>query len=130
MSHPFQFEVPAWAYEPAGDLTEQEALDRAMELAQGYYPLGVRTGIHAMIEWCGVMTEHVKMLQYAHAEGHDPREIDQHHGRPVGVPDFMVTYFCEKLGCQLKPFIAAMPAEWRQEIEKWFLEEPQSDDAT
>lgn len=32
----------------------------------------------------------------------------------------MIEYFCEKLGCQLKPFIKANPAAWRREIDKWF----------
>lgn len=117
---PFAFVAPAWANDPKGDLTAQQALDRAGELASSYYPLGVKTGIHSMIEWCGVMTEYVKMLQVAMESGHDPREVDQHHGIPVSVPDFMIAYFCEKLGCQLKPFIAADTTLWRAAIEQWF----------
>lgn len=130
---PFTFVAPAWANDPKGDLTAEEALARAEELAQGYYPLGVKTGIHSMIEWCGVMTEYVKMLQVALEGGHDPRKVDQHHGRPVSVPDFMIAYFCEKLGCQIKPFIAAEPALWREAIEQWFpkaQEEQESEDVT
>lgn len=117
---PFTFVAPAWANDPKGDLTARQALDRAKELAESYYPLGVQTSIHSMIEWCGVMTEYVKMLEVAHGLGLDPREVDQHHGVPVSAPDFMIAYFCEKLGCQLKPFIAADTTLWRVAIEQWF----------
>jgi hypothetical protein len=120
MSTPFKFTAPAWANEPKRELSAEEALHRAEDLAQEYYPLGAQTGIHSMIEWCGVMTEYVKMLKVAMEAGHDPRKVDQHRGSVVAAPDFMVEYFCEKLGCQLKPFIAAEPKDWRAAIEKWF----------
>lgn len=117
----FRFKAPAWANTSAQDLTAEAALARAAEIASGYYPLGVQTGIHSMIEWCGVMTEYVKMLEHAYREGgHDPREVDQHHESLVQVPDFMISYFCEKLGCQLKPFIGADTTLWMLAIRKWF----------
>ena len=94
---------------------------RAKDLADSYYALGVQSGIHSMIEWCGVMGEYCKMLECAVEVGVDPREVDQHHKDcEVAVPEFMVEYFTEKLGCQLKPFIRADRPLWRKLLEDWF----------
>lgn len=119
---PFVFRAPPWVNTVAA-ADAVEALQRAESLASTYYAGGAQTGIHSMIEWCGVMGEYVKMLKYAHENGHDPREVDQHHDVAVEVPDFMIGYLCEKLGCQLIPFIRANPDEWRKKIDAWFEKE-------
>lgn len=118
---PFKFETPAWANTLPEDSPE-EALSRSKDLASRYYALATHTGIHSMIEWCGVMGEYVKMLRVGFDAGIDPREIDQHNETTVEAPDYMIEYFCEKLGCQLKPFIRANAKPWREAIEKWFEE--------
>lgn len=120
--NPFKFRAPAWVgTEPADD--PEACLGRAHDAAQAYYPVGVQTGIHSMIEWCGVMTEHVRMLRHAYdVQGVDPRDVDQHSSLRIEVPPYMVAYLCEKLGCQLKPFIRGCSATWRREINKWFEE--------
>lgn len=120
--NPFQFEAPAWVNTtPENDPTA--CLDRARTASRAYYALGVQTGVHAMIEWCGVLSEHVRMLQHAHdVQGVDPRDVDQHSDLRLTVPSYMVVYFCAKLGCQLKPFIRGDAASWRREINKWFQE--------
>lgn len=118
--NPFVYKPPAWANTNAPHDAEG-ALERADQLARSYYALGAQTGVHAMIEWCGVMGEHVKMLRYAYEEkGIDPDAVDQHSATAVDVPDFMVEYLCEKLGCQLKPFIRGNKAAWRRAVNKWF----------
>ena len=120
---PFTFVAPDWLNKvKPSDMTAEEALHRAREAASAYYPIGVQTGVHSMIEWCGVMGEHVKMLAHAASNGHDPREIDQHHEGAIEVPGYMIAYFCEKLGCQIKPFIRADTATWRRAIDRWFEE--------
>lgn len=118
---PFIFQKPAWANQKRGDLSAFDVLERARDLAHSYYPLATQTGIHSMIEWCGVMGEYVRMLETAYKEHQiDPRSVDQHSGETVPCPPFMAEYFCEKLGCQLKPFIRANKVMWRREIDKWF----------
>lgn len=122
--NPFGFRAPAWlnAPPPVEGLSAKGALDRAREAAAAYYAIGVQTGVHSMIEWCGVMGEHVRMLEEAHKQGHDPREVDQHGSTAFAVPNFVVDYFCEKLGCQIKPFIRADRETWKQAIDRWFKE--------
>jgi len=116
----FDFEAPNWV-NTGVPKNPEEALRRAKDLASSFYPLGVQTGVHAMIEWCGVMGEHAKMLEYAWKElGVEPEQVDQHSGTRVEVPPYMVEYFCEKLGCQLKPFIRGNKDLWKKEINKWF----------
>lgn len=123
--NPFAFRPPAWANSPSRPGTPDDALKRSNDLASSYYALAVQTGIHSMIEWCGVMSEHVKMLRTAYKEhGIEPDRVDQHSGTAVPVPDYMVEYMCEKLGCQLKPFIRANRAKWRAEVDKWFRDTP------
>lgn len=118
--NPFHFQAPAWVN--AGSAAdESERLDRAHDAAQAFYALGAQTGIHAMIEWCGVMTEYANMLRDVYRnQGVSPDAVNQHSGLPVHVPEFMAAYLCEKLGCQLKPFIHANPQLWRGLIDKWF----------
>ena len=117
---PFVFQPPEWA-NTVPEEDPKGMLKRAWDVSRAVYPLGVQSGVHAMIEWCGVMGEHVKMLQYAYeTHGLDPHEVDQHGSVSAEVPSFMVEYFCEKLGCQLKPFIRATPGVWRTHINKWF----------
>lgn len=119
MKIPFTFEAPTWANQPTVN-NKDDALQRARDLAACVYPLGVQSGVHAMIEWCGVMGEYVKMLEVVAKTGVDVRDVDQHHRIEVNVPDFMVDYFCEKLGCQIKPFIRANREAWRKAIDRWF----------
>lgn len=120
--NPFAFVPPVWLNQRS--LPEEgpsEALQRAKEAASAYYAMGVQTGVHSMIEWCGVMGEYVKMLEYAHTVlGVDPDEVDQHSGVTATALPYMVEYLCEKLGCQLKPFIHGDPETWRKAINKWF----------
>ena len=116
----FVFQPPAWANTPSPTRPD-EALTRARDLAAAFYPLGTQTGVHAMIEWCGVMGEHARMLDVAYRDhGIEPDQVDQHSGTPVPAPAFMIEYLCEKLGCQLKPFIRANPGPWRRAINRWF----------
>jgi hypothetical protein len=69
------------------------------------------------------MTEYVQMLQCAHENGMDPREVDKHHAdSAVEIPDFMIRYFCEKLGCQLIPFMRGNLELWKQEFDGWLSE--------
>jgi hypothetical protein len=118
----FKFSPPSWVNTNLPPTSSAEdKLKRAHDMAQCLYPLGVQSSIHSMIEWCGVMGEYVRMLQHAYMEHQiAPENVDQHGGTSVPVPPYMVSYFCEKLGCQLKPFIRANPAVWNKEISKWF----------
>jgi hypothetical protein len=121
--NPFHFHPPGWVNTNPPQDSPDDALNRANDLARSFYPLGVQTGVHAMIEWCGVMGEHVRILRHAYTEhGIEPDQVDQHSGVPVPVPEYMVEYLCEKLGCQLKPFIRANPELWRRVIDRWFEE--------
>ena len=118
--NPFKFVTPTWLNGPPAE-TSKERLLRAHTAAQAFYAVGVQTGIHSMIEWCGVMTEYVSMLSHvSHTQGIGPEHIDQHSRLEVKVPEHMVNYFCEKLGCQLKPFIHGDPELWRAYIDQWF----------
>ena len=121
LMEPFVFRAPTWSNSGVSPTSAEEALQRARDLASSYYALGAQCGIHSMIEWCGVMTEYVKMLGEAYKAGVDPREVDQHHADcAVSVPKSMLEYFTEKLGCQLKPFIRADRTAWRMLLEGWF----------
>jgi hypothetical protein len=122
VSSPFHFVAPAWANTPPVGLTEEDQISRSRELAQSYYALGARTGVHSMIEWCGVMIEYVRMLEHAwRVDRIPPDGVNQHNVEcAVAVPAFMVAYLAEKLGCQFKPFIRGDAATWRKEINRWF----------
>jgi len=120
----FDFKAPPWTNSSRQvTLGAEDALRRARDLSSSYYALATQTGIHSMIEWCGVMSEYVNMLGYAFTEQKvDPREVDQHSGTAISAPEYYIAYICEKLGCQLKPFIKANKSAWRREINRWFEE--------
>lgn len=118
---PFEFQPPSWANQLRNDLSAEDALQRARDLAHSYYALATQTGIHSMIEWCGVMGEYVRALEAGHLQGIDPREVNQHSSTRFKLPQYMVSYLGEKLGCQLKPMIQGDPETWRAVIEKWFV---------
>lgn len=120
----FKFKLPDWVNGDKKAETPQEKLDRAHDVAQAFYALGIQTGIHSMIEWCGVMTEYVKMLKYAYdTHGIPPDEVDKHSGTAVDLPIYMVEYFCEKLGCQLIPFIKGdYETKWEKQFLGWISE--------
>jgi hypothetical protein len=103
---PFNYTAPSWA-NTGQPTTDTERLKRCLSLAQSYYPLGVQTGVHAMIEWCGILTDYVRLLKLAVEAGTPINDVDQHSDVAVEVPVGTIVYFCGKLGCLLKPFIKA-----------------------
>ena len=115
----FTFVMPKWA-NTVQPTTEEEKLKRALDLSQAYYPLGVQTGVHAMIEWCGILGDYVRLLREAVNAGTPIDDIDQHSNVAVDIPLGTISYFCGKLGCLIKPFIKANPKAWRKEINHWF----------
>jgi hypothetical protein len=121
LTSPFEFKAPEWANNQTSPETAEQALRRSGEVVSSYYALGAQTGVHAMIEWCGVMSEYVRMLEHAWTTQEiDPRDLNEHGGAVAGLPSYMIAYFCEKLGCQIKPFIRSNTSAWRREINKWF----------
>lgn len=121
---PFHATLPSWVNTRSIPLDGEQALKRTEEISALIWQVGIQSGVHSLIEWCGVLAEHVKMLRWAHTNNSeiDVRELNQHSGQVAKVPSFMVGYLTEKLGCQLKPFIRADPKLWRKHINKWFEE--------
>ncbi len=74
-------------------------LKQMEQIAGGFYSAAARCGVHAFLEFCGLMTEYIKVCTAAHNEGQDYTAANTHSG--VGLPfeDYNAAYLAEKLNC-------------------------------
>jgi hypothetical protein len=61
--------------------------------------LGVGGRFHAFVEWCGVMAEHLNIVEDALMDDHDAFHMNKHTGSPIPVRDFRLSYLSEKIEC-------------------------------
>ena len=70
---------------------------------------GVGSDAHAFIEFCGVMSKYIGLLEHATEQGIHPRFINQHCGTPIRVEAHDVQYLAEKLRCIFAPILDTNP---------------------
>lgn len=73
---------------------------RRMRGASDYfYSMAVRIGVHAFIEFTGLMNEFIKLCEEAHAAGIDFTMANVHGGQHLPFQPHHITYVYEKLEC-------------------------------
>lgn len=81
-------------------------VDMLRSLADGFYRRAAQIGVHSFIEHTGLMNEHIKVLQRAIAEGHDPRAINVHCTHlPTKMKSYEGNYLAEKFCCIFLPIL-------------------------
>jgi len=63
------------------------------------FGLGTGSRFHAFVEWCGVMGEHLKIVEDLIDQGHDPFEMNRHTGETLPVAPYRLSYMAEKMEC-------------------------------
>lgn len=54
---------------------------------------------HAFVEWCGLMSEHLKIVDGLIEKGIDAFDMNTHTGRRLPIPEYQLRYFAEKIEC-------------------------------
>ena len=79
---------------------ERAAMLRRMRGASDYfYSMAVRIGVHAFIEFTGLMNEFIKLCEEAHEKGIDFTMANVHSGQHLPFQPHHIAYVYEKLEC-------------------------------
>jgi hypothetical protein len=78
-------------------------LDQMDRVAANFYSAAVKIQNHPFLEFCGLMTEYIKMCRQAHAAGLDFTNLNQHSGHALPMQPFNARYLGEKIGCIYGP---------------------------
>ena len=54
---------------------------------------------HPFLEWCGVMSEHLKIVEGLLDKGIDATQANVHTGERLPIPGYQVSYLGEKIEC-------------------------------
>lgn len=54
---------------------------------------------HAFVEWCGVMSEHLNIVEGLLKKGIDATNMNVHSGQALPIPDHQLNYLAEKMEC-------------------------------
>ena len=78
-------------------------LTRMQRASNAFYASAATTGVHAFIEFCGLMNEFIMVCRDAETEGIDFRRADTHSGQDLPLRAFRAEYLAEKLKCIYGP---------------------------
>ena len=92
--------VPSDAHTPE---ERAEMLQKMRALSGLFYSQAARIGVHAFIEFCGLMNECIQVCSRAHAQGIDFTTANTHTGSALPVEDHNAKYLAEKLNCIYGP---------------------------
>ncbi len=80
-----------------------EMLRKMSAVASRFYGQAVMTGVHAFIEFNGLMNEFIKVCQRANEKGVDFAAANTHSSISLPFEDYNVAYLAEKLNCIYGP---------------------------
>ena len=86
------------------DIARKKALIAALEneVEQFYkrlFSLNVGGEFHPFLEWCGVMGEHLRIVDGLLAKGVDATQANVHTGQTLPIPEHQIDYMAEKIEC-------------------------------
>ena len=89
----------------------EEMLVRMEAASMAFYMDARKIGVHAFIEFTGLLNEFVAACREAHRNGLDFTQADRHGRGPLALHGHQLDYIAEKLGCiygeQLKLVVEA-----------------------
>jgi hypothetical protein len=93
--------------------------DKAVEAFYWHlYGQHIGSRFHAFIEWCGVLSEYLKMVKDS---GVEPCALNTHSRVGCAVPEHQLLYMAEKLNCILAPFLNSASEKNKQLFVKILL---------
>jgi hypothetical protein len=78
-----------------------QALKAMSAASTEFYRQAVYCGVHAFIEFAGLMNEYIKMCEEAHARGIDFSTCNTHGEHELPAEQYHIDYLAEKLDCIL-----------------------------
>lgn len=63
------------------------------------FQAGTGSRFHAFLEWCGVLSEHLKIAEGLLKKDVDVFNMSGHTGTPLPIPFFQLAYLAEKMEC-------------------------------
>ncbi len=82
------------------DPSEARAQLQAMRAASAaFYQAAVHTGVHAFIEFTGLMNEFINVCEQTAREGKDFTQANAHCGQTLNMQTYQAQYLAEKLEC-------------------------------
>jgi hypothetical protein len=95
-------------------------LVRMKRITDAFYGRATGVGVHAFIEFCGLMNEFVQVCQEAHARGVNFTQANTHSGQELPFAPHHATYLAEKLNCIYGPSLLSNEANRQAFIQTLF----------
>lgn len=103
-----------------GQYTPEE-LQRALEdmrlASSAFYSLAIRSNVHALIEFTGLINEFIKICEQTYAGGTNFVHANKHSGELMVAHSYNIDYIADKFECIFGPILADEKA-WQQFCEK------------
>jgi len=81
----------------------EELLAKMSAVSHAFYAQATRAGVHAFIEFCGLMNEFIQVCHRAHQAGLDFTMANTHTGIELPFEVYNAEYLAEKLNCIYGP---------------------------
>ncbi len=65
----------------------------------GLFNLNTGGRFHAFVEWCGIMSEHLNIMEDLIQKGEPAFHMNRHVGKAPPIPGYRLTYLSEKVEC-------------------------------
>lgn len=101
-----------------------EMLEEMGRLVSAFYYQAAKIGCHPFLEFCGLMTEYLKVCTEAQKQGIDFTNTTAHSGYALPIQRHNATYLGEKVGCIYGPALQ-IPENGRAFLEAVGLTVPQ-----
>ena len=82
----------------------ENTLGKLQALSDTFYAQSIVLGVHAFIEFTGLMNEMIKIYRRSLEEGIDYTLANQHNDTPLVAFPHNVRYLSDKLTCIMEPF--------------------------
>lgn len=90
-------------------MTNQEKLQAMDALVEAFYWRAQKIGVHAFIEFCGLMSEYINVCRDAEKSGSGWEYSNTHGGPPLPFKGNHLRYLAEKLDCIYGPAFRQSP---------------------
>jgi len=100
----------------------RELLAKMSAASDAFYGTAASIGVHAFIEFAGLMNEFIKICQQSEEKGVDFTMCNTHTGRPLIIEHWHAAYLAEKLDCIYGPSLSENPAARRAFVSSMFPE--------
>lgn len=81
----------------------KEQVAKMRKVSDAFYGAAANTGVHAFIEFCGLMSKFIDVCERTSQQGVDFNEANTHTGQVLAVEEHDVVYLAEKLDCIFGP---------------------------